>query len=88
MTVESDQNGAKFFTSEKTGNPNQRFTISDGGNHKQHVIYTYCGKCLDVFEAKKSNGTKVIQWEPNGNKNQLWSFCDPSNITSSSSEIE
>ena len=55
---------------------------------KEYYIYTYCGKVLDVCEGKKSNGTLIIQWEFNGEENQLWNFCDPNNITSESSEID
>jgi hypothetical protein len=89
LTVESDQNGAKIYTASKqSGNKvNQLFTIDEGDKHKQHCIYTFCGKVLDVKEASKDNGTTIVQWDHSGDKNQLWSFCDPQNITSSSSEI-
>lgn len=36
------------------------------------------------MEAKKDNGARVSQYDYNGNKNQLWNFCDPKDITSSS----
>lgn len=85
LTVESAANGAKIFTSPKSGQPNQKFRIDDKKpGSKQHVIYTYCGKALDVLEAKKDNGARVSQYDYNGNKNQLWNFCDPKDITSSS----
>ncbi len=49
------------------------------------MIYTYCGKALDVAEEGSENGAQVIQWDYHGGENQLWNFCDPSNITSESS---
>ena len=30
----------------------------------------------------------MIQYDYSGDKNQLWLFCEPNNITSSSSEVE
>jgi hypothetical protein len=31
-----------------------------------------CGKALDVNEGKATNEQKIIQWDYNGNKNQIW----------------
>ena len=66
--------------------PNQKFRVDDaqpGSTDK--VIYTFSGKVLDVLEGDKKNGAIVSQYDFNVNKNQLWNFCDPKNITSSSS---
>lgn len=50
LTVESAANGAKVFLSAKNGQANQKFRI-DPSHHKpkDYVIYTYCGKALDVL---------------------------------------
>ncbi len=46
--------------------------------HGKHAFYirSHCGKALDVCEGKAQNGTKIIQWDYNGHKNQVW-FLDP-----------
>ena len=90
LTVENGSNGAKIMTAPKSKtNHNQLFRLDQPNpDKKEYVIYTYCGKALDICEASKKKGTQIIQWDLNGNSNQLWHFCDPKNITSSSSEIE
>lgn len=89
MTVEGPQNGARIFCSAKSGQPNQKFRIDESEpGSKDYVLYTYCGKVLDVAEEGKKNGTQVIQWDYHGGKNQLFNFCEPDNITSSSSEMD
>lgn len=89
LTVESSADGARIFAAAKSGQANQTFKIEEKEpDSKEYYIYTYCGKVLDVFEGNKHKGTPIVQWEFNGGENQLWNFCDPKNITSSSSEIE
>ena len=41
-----------------------------------------------MAEEGKKNGTQVIQWDYHGGENQLFNFCEPDNITSSSSEMD
>lgn len=48
LTVESDANGAKFFLAPKSNDPRQRFKIDEKKDTKDHFIYTFCGKVLDV----------------------------------------
>lgn len=85
LTVENATNGAKIYTAPKSNTPNQKFRIDDSKpGSKDHIIYTFCGKVLDVLEDKKDNGARVSQYDYTGNKNQLWNFCDPKHITSSS----
>lgn len=89
LTVENPGNGARIFEAPLNKQPNQRFRIDDakpGSTDK--VIYTFCGKVLDVLEGAKQNGAIISQYDFNGNSNQLWNFCDPKNITSSSSSHE
>jgi endo-1,4-beta-xylanase len=86
LTVESDANGAKLYLSPKSNDQRQRFRIDEHKDSKDHFIYTFCGKVLDVAGQGKKNGTEVVQWDFNGGKNQQWNFCNPKEITSSSSE--
>ena len=89
MTVEGPQNGAKIYSAPKTKQANQQFRLDESSpGSKEYVIYTYCGKVLDVAEEGKKNGTQVIQWDYHGGENQLFNLCEPSNITSSSSEMD
>ena len=86
LTVEGPNDGAKVFLAPKSGQPNQKFRIDEKAGTKDHIIYTYCGKALDVLEWKKDDGARISQYTYSGEKNQLWNFCDPKNITSSSSD--
>lgn len=40
----------------------------------KHAFYfrSHCNKALDVNEGKAVNEQKIIQWDYNGNKNQIW----------------
>lgn len=87
LTVEGPHDGARIYASDKLKSDNQKFTLDKRGDH-EYVIYTFFGKCLDVHEGSKKNGATIVQWSENGGKNQLWTLCDPKNITSSSSELE
>ena len=89
MTVEGPHDGARIFTSPKTRGENQRFRLEETEEgSKEYYIYTHYGKVLDCSGGETGNGTQVIQWENNGGENQLWNLCDPTNITSESSEID
>ena len=88
LTVESDANGAKLYLAPKSNDPKQRFRIDENKDSKDHFIYTFCGKVLDVAGQGKKDGTQVVQWDYNGGKNQQWNFNDPKEITSSSSEMD
>ena len=89
LTVEGPHNGARVFAGKKSHQANQKFRIDEKTpDGKEHIIYTYCGKVLDICEASKKEGAQVIQYDFNGGKNQMWMFCEPNNITSSSSEVE
>jgi hypothetical protein len=51
----------------------QRFRLQEvSPGTEEYIIYTFCGKVLDCFEAGKANCTKIIQWEFNGGDNQKW----------------
>lgn len=69
------------------GQDNQKFRIAESKHGaKDHVIYTCYNKVIDVLEWKKDNGSRISQYDFTGEKNQLWNFCDPKHITSSSSD--
>ena len=89
LTVEGDEDGARVVAKEKTKAQNQRFRLDHyEPDSQEYIIYTYCGKVLDVAEASEDNGARIIQWEYSGDKNQRWTLCNPNEITSSSSELE
>ena len=88
LTAESDDDGAKVLARPKDKyNPAQKWMMDKRGD-TEYIIYNSNGKALDVCEGKDDNGTQIILWEENGGKNQLWTLCDPKEITSSSSEQE
>ncbi len=39
---------------------------------------------VDVENCDKHKGAKLVQWEGNGGKNQMWRMQDPKDVTSSS----
>lgn len=49
LTVESAANGARIYTAPKSNQPNQKFRIDEKQGSKEHVIYTFCGKALDIL---------------------------------------
>lgn len=49
LTVESAADGARVYTAAKSNQPNQKFRIDETkSGSKEYVIYTFCGKVLDV----------------------------------------
>lgn len=88
LTVENANDGARVFLSaQPTQQSRFRLDETSSGSRK-FIIYTFCGKVLDLFQGIKDNGTPVIQWTYNGNSNQVWYLNDPKDISSSSSELE
>lgn len=85
LTVEGPNDGAKFYLS-KDKRPESVFRLQETkeGSHN-YIIYTYCNKVIDVYNCKKDNGTLIIQYTYNGDKNQQWYLNDPKNLTDSSS---
>ena len=81
MTVEvpegSTKNGEQIVCSQPNKKENefwQFIPVSDkrfAGKNAQY-IKSYCGKALDVCEGKAKNDQKVIQWDHNDGKNQIW----------------
>ena len=52
------------------------------------MIHTFCDKVLDVEGQANGNGTRIIQWDPNGGANQYWRLVNPKVLTSSSSDSD
>jgi capsule polysaccharide modification protein KpsS len=42
----------------------------------EHIIYTFCGKVLDVCECKIKKDSQVFQYTFNAGDNQLWRITD------------
>ena len=66
---------------------NQLFRFEEVDHHT-YVLKTVYGYVLDVENDSKENGARVIQWDHDNSKNQLWRMQDPKDITSSSSDWE
>ena len=87
LTVENANDGARVFLSaQPTQQSRFRLDETSSGSRK-FIIYTFCGKVLDLFQGINDNGTPVVQWTYNGNSNQVWYLNDPKDISSSSSEL-
>jgi hypothetical protein len=55
LTVDSDKDGAKFRLSPQP-TAQSAFRLEDIGGGK-YLIYTFCGKVIDLFQGKKDNET-------------------------------
>ena len=69
----SDQNGATVVEYPLSHRRNQRFRLQEvtpGGG--EFVIFTFCGKALDICENSHKNGTRIIQWDFHSEDNQKW----------------
>ena len=53
------------------GNLNQQFTYKEDS---KQIVYGQSGKCLDVFEGRADNNTKVIQYSCHSGENQKWKY--------------
>ena len=69
----SSQNGAIIVEESHGGMNGQNFRLQESKpGSGEFFIYTFCGKALDCCEGSKKNGTQVIQWDHNGEDNQVW----------------
>lgn len=69
----SSAKGVQAFVGNSNNSPNQFWQfIPAKGKKDEYYIKSFCGKCLDVCEAKKVAGAKIIQYDYNGDKNQIW----------------
>lgn len=75
LKEEFAKDGVGFVGMPYANQPTQKFRIQEftpGLN--EYLIYSCCGKMLDVCEWKNKNDTVVHQWLFNGGDNQLWSI--------------
>jgi len=62
------------------GDPNQKFKFYN------NMIYTHCGKVLDV-EGGVKHGGKVIQYTPHGGQNQKWDLYPDGTIRAAGTNL-
>lgn len=81
MTVEvpdgNKANGTQIICSQANKKENEFWEFvpcTDAKFKGKNAFYirSYCGKALDVCEGKAKKDQKVIQWDYNGQKNQIW----------------
>jgi len=66
-------NGIQLLSGQNSNSPSEFFEIYPAQGHSGgYFIKTFCGKMLDLCEGKESKGTPIIQWDYNGQKNQVW----------------
>lgn len=69
----STAKGVQIYINKQNNTPNEQWQIIPAKGHKDgYFIKSFCGKCLDVCEGKAAKGTPIIQWDYNGEKNQVW----------------
>jgi hypothetical protein len=69
----SDKNGAVLIEEPATNQRNQKYRLQEINlNSGEYVIFTFCGKALDICENSWKNGTRIIQWDFHGKDNQKW----------------
>ena len=69
----SDNNGATLMEFPLSHRRNQRFRLQQvKPGSGQFVIFTFCGKALDICENSRKDGTKIIQWDFHSEDNQKW----------------
>jgi hypothetical protein len=74
---DSEEDGGRLVEEEYTGKRSQKFRVVEMSPHSgDHIIYTFCGKVLDVCECKIKKESLVFQYTFNGGDNQLWRITD------------
>lgn len=69
----SDKNGAVVREEPQSHQRSQRFRLQESSSGSgEFVIFTFCGKALDICENSRSNGTRIIQWDFHSQNNQKW----------------
>lgn len=81
LTVEvpgsSQDNGAHIHCSQPNKQSNEFWEFVPCTDKKfqgknAHYLRSFCGKALDVCEGKAKKEQAIIQWDYNGDKNQVW----------------
>lgn len=73
LTVEaySEDNGKNIIEEAYQNKDAQKFKIREI-NQGEIVLYTFCGKVVDIEGFSTKNDTRIIQWPYNGGNNQIW----------------
>lgn len=70
---DSDKNGAILVEQPFANKKSQLFRMQEiYPSLGEFVIFTFCGKALDICEDSWKNGTRIIQWDFHGKDNQKW----------------
>ncbi|GAA3012908.1 ricin-type beta-trefoil lectin domain protein [Kitasatospora albolonga] len=70
----SSSNGKQLITWERKRNANQEWILTANGDSSYSVKHKTTGKCLDIDNASKTAGAKVIQYTCNGQNNQKFTL--------------
>lgn len=73
LTVEgySEDNGKNIIEEAYQNKDAQKFKIREI-NPGEIVLYTFCGKVIDIAGCSTKNDAAIIQWQYNGGNNQIW----------------
>ncbi|MEU8547753.1 RICIN domain-containing protein [Streptomyces roseoverticillatus] len=74
VTAASRDNGAVVIAYQPTGNPNQRWTLTDAGGGYVRITAVHSGKCLQADAAAPAGG--VTQQPCAGTDSQQWRAAD------------
>jgi len=70
---DSDKNGAVLVEQPFANKKSQLFRLQEiYPSLGEFVVFTFCGKALDICEDSWKNGTRIIQWDFHGKDNQKW----------------
>lgn len=72
----SGNNGEPLFVHRDENGQSQTWYPVVAKDHNRFYLKNAYDKYLDVFEGKAKKGQAVIQWDYNGNKNQMW-YIEP-----------
>ena len=77
LQIQGNDNGGRLKTGVASNQAHELFEIipchhPDYKNKEAFYIRTHSGKFLDVAGGDSKNEAHIIQWDYNGNKNQIW----------------
>jgi hypothetical protein len=74
-------NGAKIVFAPRTNQSNEKWqlipvekTDESYKDKKAYYFRSFCGKTIDVMHAKAVSDAEIMQYDYNGNPNQVWIF--------------
>lgn len=70
---QSDKNGAIIHEEPLHHQRHQKFRLQEASpGSGEFIIFTFCGKALDICENSHKNNTRIIQWDFHSADNQKW----------------